>query len=287
MLLPFAALALATRCAAVALAERSAGALSQAAAQVAPASRPDPAPAPPARTSGATAPSDPEALSETPGRSVSASRAAASPGGVLVRARRTQAAIDTGMRPTGSAAPASGPRPAGLVLHGIGVLGVGVRDGDVVTSVGGTPATSEGAIVRAVAGALYAGARGITAELWRGEQRFPLTVEFPVVREGNRWVRVDAKPCRPVAAGQSTPVPVSPRGLATAGNPAAAASSAGAVLPPCEVRDAAAEARRAAAWRRYLGPRAGGRRAAPRRPNTAAPATVTGSGAPARHPPSS
>lgn len=99
--------------------------------------------------------------------------------GILVRAATVARAVRMGGRPSGTPVPASGARPAGLELAGVSRYGSGLRDGDVLTQVGGTPATSEGAVVGAVAGALRSGARVITAVVWRGPQRLDVAVEIP------------------------------------------------------------------------------------------------------------
>lgn len=110
--------------------------------------------------------------------------APASHRGLLIRAPVVARAVRSGARPDGTPVPASGARPAGLALHGIGHLGAGLRDGDVLTSVGGTTATSVGAVVGAVAGAIRSGARVITATVWRGDQRIQVAIEIPRRRRG-------------------------------------------------------------------------------------------------------
>jgi hypothetical protein len=101
--------------------------------------------------------------------------------GIRVRADVVARAVQSGVRPTGTPVPGSGMRPAGLVLHGVSGYGAGLRDGDVLTRVAGAPATSVGAVVGAVAGALHAKARMISGEIWRGDQRLAVAVEIPVL----------------------------------------------------------------------------------------------------------
>jgi hypothetical protein len=105
--------------------------------------------------------------------------------GVLVRRNTVKALVAKGAQPGGHPVPATSYRPAGLALAGVSGLGVGLRDGDVLTSVGGTPARSYGDVVSAVAGALRSGAPAISGEAWRGEQRVFITVELPSLRKAS------------------------------------------------------------------------------------------------------
>lgn len=100
------------------------------------------------------------------------------PVGVFVSRARVLAAADAGLRPTGSPVPATTWRPAGLALSGVSGLGVGLRDGDVLVSAG-SPATSEGAVVAAVIGALRKRAKAMSGVAWRGRQRIHIVVELP------------------------------------------------------------------------------------------------------------
>jgi hypothetical protein len=106
--------------------------------------------------------------------------------GILVREATVRRAVASGMRPTGVPVSASYMRPAGLALQGIGAFGAGLADGDVLTSVGGTSATSVGAVVGAVSGAVRSGARALGAVVWRGDRRIDVTVELPRVEPSRR-----------------------------------------------------------------------------------------------------
>lgn len=99
--------------------------------------------------------------------------------GLLIRAAVVARAVETGVRPGGVPVPASGLRPAGLALQGVSGYGAGLVDGDVLTSVGGTAATSVGAVVGAVTGAVSSGARALGAAVWRADRRIDVTVEIP------------------------------------------------------------------------------------------------------------
>jgi hypothetical protein len=101
--------------------------------------------------------------------------------GVMVNRARVLAAAKAGIRPSGSSVAATPYRPSGLALHGVGIVGVGLRDGDVVTRVGGARATSQGAVIGAVTAALRQKLPAITAEVWRGRHRILVTVELPEV----------------------------------------------------------------------------------------------------------
>jgi len=107
--------------------------------------------------------------------------------GVLVRRKRVIAAANAGIRPSGAPVAATSYRPAGMALIGVSGLGVGLRDGDILTRAGGTPARSDGAVVMAVTAALRRKAPAITAEVWRGIQRIIVTVELPkLVRDKSK-----------------------------------------------------------------------------------------------------
>ena len=101
------------------------------------------------------------------------------PKGVWVRANRMLQIVQMGARPSGVPVSEEGQRPRGLRLVGVASFGVGLNDGDVLTEVGGIPATSLGAVIAAVGGAVNAHAKAISAVIWRGETKFPLLVEIP------------------------------------------------------------------------------------------------------------
>lgn len=99
--------------------------------------------------------------------------------GIIVRTDAVVRAARSGGRPSSFPAPALGARPAGLSLVGVSHFGTGLRDGDILTSVGGTPATSESLVVALVAGAIGQGAKVITGVVWRDDQRMDVAVEIP------------------------------------------------------------------------------------------------------------
>lgn len=82
----------------------------------------------------------------------------------------------------------SGTRPAGLRLVGVGGLGLGMRDGDVLTRVAGASVTSVPAVVRGVIAARAQRAREISAEFWRDGEAWSLVVEQPYVDSSSAGV---------------------------------------------------------------------------------------------------
>lgn len=183
--LPFAVVAAAPRAAlddlAVAAARPLVGAAVELEAAL-PEPAPPPAPLPP--TEGATAigalDGEPVPASDERDRAPAPPQPPA-PHGVMVSRARVLAAADAGMRPSGGSVAATSWRPAGLAMVGVSPIGVGLRDGDVLTRVGGTPATSQGAVIGAVTSALRQKLPAITGEVWRGRQKILVTVELPEV----------------------------------------------------------------------------------------------------------
>jgi len=103
--------------------------------------------------------------------------------GLMVPRARVEQAVQAGHRPSGSPVAATDRRPRGMALSNVAGFGVGLRDGDVVTRVGGTPATSVGAVTSAVRVALSKGQPAIVAEVWRGHHRIIVTIELPLTAE--------------------------------------------------------------------------------------------------------
>jgi hypothetical protein len=85
--------------------------------------------------------------------------------------------------PRGVRVPADGARPAGLRLVGVDALGVGLRDGDVLTKALGQPALSSSAIVRAILVARANRVKVLEGEFYRGHERWILRVEQPYLDE--------------------------------------------------------------------------------------------------------
>jgi hypothetical protein len=100
----------------------------------------------------------------------------------------------TGARPRGVPVPATALRPAGLKLLGVAGLGVGLRDGDVLTRALGVPALSSSAVIQAVLAARARHAAVLEGEFWRGTERWVIRVEQPYLPERHSERAVDEGP---------------------------------------------------------------------------------------------
>jgi hypothetical protein len=101
--------------------------------------------------------------------------------GIRVRADAVLRLANAGLRPSGIPVPARGDRPAGLALSGVGGLGIGMIDGDVLTSAAGRPALSPGDVIGVVIGSRAKGAPEICGRFWRNGEPWNLIVEQPYV----------------------------------------------------------------------------------------------------------
>ncbi len=99
--------------------------------------------------------------------------------GIRVPAATVLRLAGSGVRPSGVPVPANGDRPAGLALQGVGALGVGLRDGDVLTQVAGAPASSAGAVIGAVLAARQRRAPAMSGLVYRDREKIALYVEMP------------------------------------------------------------------------------------------------------------
>jgi len=102
--------------------------------------------------------------------------------GLYVRAPVVMRIARSGVRPSGALVPARGERPAGIALHGVGGLGVGLQEGDILTQVAGQPARSPEAVIATVIGAYRAHAKAVSGRFWRGGELWSLVVEIPYPR---------------------------------------------------------------------------------------------------------
>lgn len=75
--------------------------------------------------------------------------------------------------------PATTAHPAGLKLLGVSALGVGLRDGDVLTDAAGLKASSVGAVIGAVIAARARLSPVISGRFFRAGEPYSLTVEQP------------------------------------------------------------------------------------------------------------
>ena len=81
--------------------------------------------------------------------------------------------------PSGVPVPATEGRPGGLRLSGVSGLGIGLRDGDVLTQVAGVPATSRAAVVQAVLSLRAKQAPVGYGRFYREGEPWNLAVEIP------------------------------------------------------------------------------------------------------------
>ena len=98
---------------------------------------------------------------------------------IFVSADRVLRLAESRVTPRGVRVPADGTRPAGLRLVGVEALGIGLRDGDVLTRALGQPALSSSAVVRAVLVARAQHVKVLEGEFYRGRERWVLRVEQP------------------------------------------------------------------------------------------------------------
>jgi hypothetical protein len=76
-------------------------------------------------------------------------------------------------------------KPAGARLSGVGALGVGLADGDVVTSIGGRATSTADEATAAALDAWSAGPHAETATIVRGGEALAVTVHVPAVDAGS------------------------------------------------------------------------------------------------------
>ena len=101
------------------------------------------------------------------------------PAGIRVAADTVLSLAESGASPNGVFVPAEERRPAGLMLLGVSGLGIGLRDGDILTHAAGRSATSEGQVVSLVLAARGARQPRIFGRVWRDGRSFSLVVDQP------------------------------------------------------------------------------------------------------------
>lgn len=99
--------------------------------------------------------------------------------GLRVSAKVVLELANGGASPEGAPVAASGDRPAGIVLSGVGGLGIGLRDGDVLTHAAGAPVRTETDVVSAVIGARNRQAHAISGRFWRDGEPWQIVVGLP------------------------------------------------------------------------------------------------------------
>jgi hypothetical protein len=105
---------------------------------------------------------------------------------VFVSADKVLRLADGRATPRGVRIAADGARPAGLKLQGVESLGIGLREGDVLTRALGQPATSSSAVIRAILVARSRRVKVLEGEFYRGRERWVIRVEQPYLEEGHR-----------------------------------------------------------------------------------------------------
>jgi hypothetical protein len=105
---------------------------------------------------------------------------------IFVSAETVLKLSESRVKPRGVRVAANGARPAGLRLVGVEGLGLGLRDGDVLTRALGEPALSSSAVVRAILVARSHRVRVLEGEFFRGQERWALRVEQPYLEEASR-----------------------------------------------------------------------------------------------------
>jgi hypothetical protein len=123
---------------------------------------------------------------------------------IYVNAETVLRIANSGQRPSGKPVTAAGQRPAGVQVFGASSLGVGVRDGDIITRVSGVPVRSSNQVIALVIAARGARQPAIGAELYRGQRSYTLTVEQPYPNGADPPANVDAGSS---AADRAQPAP--------------------------------------------------------------------------------
>jgi hypothetical protein len=120
-----------------------------------------------------------EPAARAPKRKTPAAKAEDLPTGVHLSAATVLRLANARAMPSAVAVPAEGNRPAGLRLSGVARLGVGLKDGDVLTHVAGTPVGAVPQVVSIVMTQRSKHAQSIGGLVWRGQHGFALNVEMP------------------------------------------------------------------------------------------------------------
>jgi hypothetical protein len=127
-------------------------------------------------------------------RAAGSNGASQAPRGLFVSAPVVLRLANRGVRPNGVAVPATRERPAGVMLVGVARLGIGLRDGDVLTHAAGIPARDVWGVVTAVLSARGRGARTISGHFWRDGAEWTLVVEqpYPERERASAWASLRA-----------------------------------------------------------------------------------------------
>jgi hypothetical protein len=86
---------------------------------------------------------------------------------------------NAGVIPQAVAVSKEGARPSGLQLAGVGAMGVGLQDGDVLYQVAGVSVSNDVQVAEIVRAARDRQVRSISARIWRNGQTLALIVGMP------------------------------------------------------------------------------------------------------------
>lgn len=101
------------------------------------------------------------------------------PAGLFVAQSTVLRLAQSSARPRGSFVGPDGSRPPGLRLSGVGGLGIGLEDGDILVEALGVSPRSPAEIIGAVIEARARRAAALSGTLWRRGHTFRITVEQP------------------------------------------------------------------------------------------------------------
>jgi hypothetical protein len=121
-------------------------------------------------------------------------------------------------RPRGSFVQETPEHPAGLRLAGVGPLGIGVQDGDILVEALGITPRSPGQVIGAIIEARAKQPRFLSGSLWRQGKRIAITVEQPYMDFSQNHT-------------SAAPTPVDSGDLTTASAPGLAGVREGSSLP--------------------------------------------------------
>lgn len=117
-------------------------------------------------------------------------------GGIFIGKDTVMRLARAGVVPTGQPVAASAAHPAGILLAGVGALGIGLVDGDILTDVEGRPVQTEAQVVGMVIAARSRHAEQMSAVIWRrnGAPAHAHPHAHPDAHNGERWSLVVAMP---------------------------------------------------------------------------------------------
>ncbi|HEX4335410.1 MAG TPA: hypothetical protein VH062_05820 [Polyangiaceae bacterium] len=126
-----------------------------------------------------------------PGKNVTRDSSVA--GGIFVGKDTVLRLARSGVVPSGQPVTESATHPAGIALSGVGALGIGLTDGDILVEVEGVPVRSEAQVVGLVIGARSRRVEQMSAIVWRASAHAH-PHEHADAHSGERWSLVVAMP---------------------------------------------------------------------------------------------